>query len=229
MPDIETIAQSETAQTKYEPSTLSQMFESDERLSKTLWDMIYTKVESASDDQETHPFLRKVIASSPPETKWKLLAAKLLPDNREFAEARKILEEVLSKEPLSLAALHEFAVVMHLAKEDSVVYKKLEEAIEIAKGENKEGQRREIRFIRAQMLILQHKLEEALNNFEELRDEDPEDYRPYFALGVVYSLMNKNKEAKEVFRKLKEFSRGNFMVETFLQNEMISVVKRETF
>ncbi|KAJ4811719.1 Tetratricopeptide repeat (TPR)-like superfamily protein [Rhynchospora pubera] len=227
---VQTIApSSETADSTGESSsstesTLSQMLESNEQISDAIRQIIYTKLESAADDQETLSLLRKVISSRPSEVEWKLLAVKLLSDNREYREARKILEEVLSKEPLSLEALHEFAVVMHMAKEDSVVYEKLEEAMEIAKGENKEREVREIRFIKAQMLILQRKLEDALKSFEELRDEDPEDYRPYFAQGVVYSLMDKDNEAKEVFRKLKEISGGNFEVETFLQNGMSSIM-----
>ncbi|KAJ1703015.1 hypothetical protein LUZ63_002794 [Rhynchospora breviuscula] len=224
---VETIApSSETADSKMESSTstLSQMLESNEQISEAIRQIIYTKLESAEDDQETLSLLRKVISSRPSEVEWKLLAVKLLSDNREYGEARKILEEALSKEPLSLEALHEFAVVMHMAKEDSAVYEKLEEAMEIAKGENREREVREIRFIKAQILILQRKLEDALKSFEELRNEDPEDYRPYFAQGVVYSLMDKDNEAKEVFRKLKEISGGKFEVETFLQNGMSSIM-----
>ncbi|KAJ3706874.1 hypothetical protein LUZ61_010579 [Rhynchospora tenuis] len=220
----ETSSETAEANSETSTSTLSQMLESNEQISDAIRNIIYTKLESSADDQETLSLLRRVISSRPSEVEWKLLAVKLLSDNREYGEARKILEEVLSKEPLSLEALHEFAVVMHMAKEDSAVYEKLEEAMEIAKGENKEREAREIRFIKAQMLILQRKLEEALKSFEELRDEDPEDYRPYFAQGVVYSLMDKDDEAKKVFRKLKKISGGNFEVETFLQNGMSSIM-----
>jgi tetratricopeptide (TPR) repeat protein len=223
IPNIEIIARSEIAEPKSETSDLSHMLELKEQPSDALREMIYTKLESASDDQETITLLRKVIACHPSEVEWKLIAAKLLSDNREFTEARKILEEVLSQEPLSLEALHEFTFLMHLAKEDSVVYEKLEEAIEIAKGENKVNEVREIKFIKAQMLVLQHKLEEALRNFEELRNEDGEDYRPYFALGMIFSLLDKDKEAQQVFQKLKEISGGNFEVDTLLQSCMSSM------
>ncbi|KAF3340326.1 protein SLOW GREEN 1 [Carex littledalei] len=221
---VETIPLSESPESKSETSTLSQLLDSNEQLSDDLRKIIYTKIDTASYDEEKLSLLCKVISSRPSEIEWKISAAMLLSDKHEIAKARKILEEVLSQEPLSLDALREYAILMDLAKDYSAVYKRLEEAMEIANGENKKKEVRGIRFIKAWMLIFQHKLEEALKSLEELRIEDTEDYRSYFALGVVYSLMDKSKEAKEVFQKLKDLSGSNIEVETVLKNGRLGMV-----
>ncbi|CAN1839308.1 protein SLOW GREEN 1, chloroplastic [Linum perenne] len=49
-------------------------------------------------------------------------------------------------------------------------------------------------------------MEEALKIYDQLSKEDPEDFRPYFCKGMIYSLLNRNEEAEEQLAKYRELS-----------------------
>jgi len=100
------------------------------------------------------------------------------------------------------------------------VITRLEEALKIAEGENKAKEARDVRFIMAQIQFLQKNVEEALRNYQELAKEDPNDFRPYFCQGMIYSLLERNAEAREQFAKYRELSPKKFEVEGYLRTPL---------
>ncbi|KAJ6824155.1 protein SLOW GREEN 1, chloroplastic [Iris pallida] len=79
---------------------------------------------------------------------------------------------------------------------------------------------RDVKLILAQVKFLQKDVEEALEIYEELVREDPKDYRPWFCQGVIYSLTERNKEAREKFAKYKELVPKKFEVDAYLQSSL---------
>lgn len=63
-------------------------------------------------------------------------------------------------------------------------------------------------------------MDEALKSYEQLTREDPKDFRPYFCRGMIYSLLDKNAEAKEQFAKYRELSPKKFEVEGYLRTPL---------
>ncbi|KAL6518514.1 hypothetical protein OROGR_019016 [Orobanche gracilis] len=57
-------------------------------------------------------------------------------------------------------------------------------------------------------------LEEALEKFQQLIEENPRDFRPYLCKGIVYSLLEKRKEAEESFEIYRSLVPGEFPVST---------------
>lgn len=72
----------------------------------------------------------------------------------------------------------------------------------------------------AQILFLQKNVDEALEVYNELSKEDPKDFRPYFCRGMIYSLLDRNEEAKEQFGKYRELSPKKFEVDGYLRTPL---------
>ncbi|WOL05994.1 hypothetical protein Cni_G14726 [Canna indica] len=209
----------ETAEAESDPSVLSQFLDSNSEAVDALRSLLFQKLE-AGDDSEALAVLQRLIDAQPAETEWKFLAARLLNEMGEVAESRRLYEEILAVDPLSFEALFENAVLMDRCGEGDAVIERLEQALELAREEQKEKAARDVRLIMAQIQFLQKNVDEALSSYEELAKEDPNDYRPYFCQGVIYSLLDRNKEAREKFSKYHELAPKKFEVDGYLQTPL---------
>ncbi|XP_072955652.1 protein SLOW GREEN 1, chloroplastic [Typha angustifolia] len=205
--------------TNSDDSPLSRLLDSNPENTDALRSLVYAKLE-AGDDAEALSLLRRLIDARPPETEWKLLAARLLNEMGDAAESRRLFEEVLAADPLSFEVLFENAVLMDRCGEGAAALERLESALELARDGGNEKAARDVRLIIAQMQFLQKNVEDALTSYEELAKEDPKDYRPYFCQGVIYSLLDRNKEAREKFLKYHELSPKKFEVDAYLQTPL---------
>ncbi|MQL87732.1 hypothetical protein Taro_020287, partial [Colocasia esculenta] len=210
------------AEAEIVPSALSQFLESNDAAVEALRKLLYEKLDGG-EYAEGLRMLDRLMAARPSETEWKFLAARVHSEMGEAAEARRLLEEILAGDPLSFEALFENAVLMDRCGEGGAAVERLERALEVAQESEKEKEARDVRLIMAQLQFLQKKVEEALSSYEELAREDPGDYRPYFCQGVIYSLLDRNQEAREKFAKYKELSPRKFEVEGFLQTPLSRV------
>ncbi|RYR17223.1 hypothetical protein Ahy_B03g061991 isoform E [Arachis hypogaea] len=138
----------------------------------------------------------------------------------EIENARKVYEEILASNPLSFEALFENALLMDRSGEGEAVMKRLEEALAVAKEKNKAKEARDVRLIMAQIQFLQKNVDEALGIYQQLTKEDPSDFRPYFCRGMIYSLLDRNDEAKEQFAKYRELSPKKFEVDGYLRTPL---------
>ncbi|PHT60395.1 protein SLOW GREEN 1, chloroplastic [Capsicum baccatum] len=72
----------------------------------------------------------------------------------------------------------------------------------------------------AHVQFLQKNIDEALRSYDKLEKEDPKDFRSYFCKGMIYSLLDRNKEAREQFAKYKELSPRKFEMEGYLRTAL---------
>ncbi|CAN6464157.1 unnamed protein product [Victoria cruziana] len=181
--------------------------------------VVQQKLESG-EDAEALSVLQSLVRSQPGEPEWKFLTARLLNEMGRPEESRALFEEILAENPLSFEALFENSILLDRCGEGRAALERLESALSAAKLEAKEKEARDVRFIIAQILFLQKKVEESLASYQELAMEDPKDFRPYFCQGVIYSLLDRNAEAKEQFKKYKELAPRKFEVEGYLQTPL---------
>nr|GEU82246.1 protein slow green 1, chloroplastic [Tanacetum cinerariifolium] len=174
----------------------------------------------AGEDAESLELLKKLVSAQPENQEFRFLMARLLNEMGEVEPAREALEEILAKNPLSFEALFENALIMDSCGEGEKVIKRLESALEVAKIENKEKEARDVRLIIAQVQFLQKNVDEALKSYDELLSEDPNDFRPYFCKGMIYSLIDKSDEAKVEFAKYRELSPKKFEVEGYIRTPL---------
>ncbi|KAL4570203.1 hypothetical protein LXL04_025854 [Taraxacum kok-saghyz] len=207
-----------------EPATpdetlLPEFLESNSEAVSAMKTLLEEKLE-AGEDEESLKILKKLVSAQPENTDWKFLMARLLNEMGEAEPARAALEEILTENPLSFEALFENALLMDKCGEGEAVIQRLEKALEIAEEEKKEKEARDVRLIIAQVQFLQKNVDEALRSYDELLSEDPNDFRPYFCKGMIYSLMDKNDEAKVQFAKYRELSPKKFEVEGYLRSPL---------
>ncbi|KAK6931725.1 hypothetical protein RJ641_003518 [Dillenia turbinata] len=201
-------------------SPLSQFLEShQEEAPEALKSLLLQKREDG-EDEETLKILRKLVSAQPFNSDYKFLLARLLSEMGDTDEARQVFESILADNPLSFEALFENALLMDRCGEGEAVIRRLEEALKLAEDENKEKEARDVKLIMAQILFLQKNVDEALKSYDELAKEDPSDFRPYFCQGMIYSLMDRNEEAREKFKKYRELSPKKFEVEGFLRTPL---------
>ncbi|KAI4313377.1 hypothetical protein L6164_026364 [Bauhinia variegata] len=200
-------------------SPLSDFLETNSQAVDALKSLLQQKLENG-EDEEALKIVKSLASAQPAETEWKFLMARLMNEMGFFENARKVYEEILASNPLSFEALFENALLMDRSGEGGAVIKRLEEALAIAEEEHKAKEARDVKLIMAQIQFLQKNVEEALNMYQQLTNEDPKDFRPYFCRGMIYSLLDKNDEAKEQFDKYKELSPRKFEVEGYLRTPL---------
>ncbi|KAI3431167.1 TPR_REGION domain-containing protein [Psidium guajava] len=200
-------------------SPLTELLESDPESVDAMRKLLQQKLESG-EDQEALKILRRLVAAQPEVTEWKFLLARLLGEIGDTENARNVFEEILAANPLSFEALFENALLMDRCGQGEAVIKRLEEALRIAEEENKAKEARDVRLIMAQIQFLQKNVEGALKSYQDLAKEDPTDFRPYFCQGMIYSLLDKNAEAREQFAKYRELSPKKFDVEGYLRTPL---------
>ncbi|VVA98095.1 unnamed protein product [Arabis nemorensis] len=217
---VEEVKEEKKQQSEFEPnSPLYELLDSTPEAVQTLRSLLQQKLENG-EDEEALKLLEQLVAAQPEETEWKFLMARLLGEMGRSENARQVFEEILKRNPLSFEALFENALLMDRSGEGAAVLQRLEDALAIAESENMVKEIRDVRLIIAQIQFLQKNVDEALKSYEELTKEDPKDFRPYFCRGMIYSLLDKNFEAKEQFAKYRELSPKKFEVEGYLRTPL---------
>lgn len=181
--------------------------------------MLQQKLE-LREDEEALKILKQLVEAQPEVTDWKFLMARLFNEIGDAENARNVYEEILAANPLMFEALFENALLMDRNGQGEAVIKRLEEALRVAEEKNKAKEARDVRLIMAQIQFLQKNVDEALGIYQELTKEDPRDFRPYFCRGMIYSLLDKNDEAKEQFAKYRELSPKKFEVDGYLRTPL---------
>ena len=200
-------------------SPLSEFLETNSEAVDALKSLLQQKLENG-EDEEALKILKRLVSAQPEVTEWKFLMARLLNEMGDTENARKVFEEILAHNPLSFEALFENALLMDRRGEGEAVITRLQEALSIAEEKNKAKEARDVRLIMAQIQFLQKNVDEALNIYQQLTKEDPNDLRPYFCRGMIYSLLDKNVEAREQFAKYRELSPKRFDVEGYLRTPL---------
>ncbi|XP_050210764.1 protein SLOW GREEN 1, chloroplastic [Mercurialis annua] len=198
---------------------ISQFLQSDTEAIESLKSLLQQKLDNG-EDEEALKILTRLNEAQPLVTEWKFLTARLLNEMGRTQDARNVFEEILQLNPLSFEALFENALLMDRSGEGDAVIRRLQEALEIAEEGNKVKEARDVRFIMAQIQFLQKNVEEALRSYQELSKEDPSDFRPYFCRGMIYSLLDRNEEAREQFGEYRKLSPKKFEVEGYLQTPL---------
>ena len=209
----------EQDQEQAQKQPLSELLDSNSEAVEALKSLLQQKLENG-EDEEGLKVLRRLVSAQPNVTEWKFLMARLLSEMGDTENARKVFEEILDSNPLSFEALFENALLMDRCGEGEAVITRLEEALRIAEEGSKAKEARDVRLIMAQIQFLQKNVEEALKSYQELVKEDPNDFRPYFCQGMIYSLLDKNAEAKELFAKYRQLSPKKFEVEGYLRTPL---------
>lgn len=164
--------------------------------------------------------LQRLVVAQPEITDWKFLMARLFAEMGRISDARQLFDEILAVNPLCFEALFENALLMDRCGEGEAVVRRLEEALEVAEEGNKTKEARDVRLIIAQVQFLQKNVDEALMSYQQLENEDPSDFRPYFCKGMIYTLTDRDDEAREQFAKYKQLSPKKFDVDGYLRTPL---------
>ncbi|XP_051127452.1 protein SLOW GREEN 1, chloroplastic [Andrographis paniculata] len=171
--------------------------------------------------KEALGYAEKLIEQQPNEMEWRLLQALCYEMMGHLSKAKSLFKDILKQKPLLLRALHGLAMVMHKKHEGPAVFEMLERASDLARQQKKVNKERNIRILIAQMHLIKGDLESALEKFQALIDENPRDFRPYLCQGIIYSMLDKKRDADasfEIYQSLvpKEFPQRDFLDDVVL-------------
>ncbi|KAK8644489.1 hypothetical protein V6N13_123795 [Hibiscus sabdariffa] len=206
--------------------------------------LLYGKIRRGK-TEEAVECVEKLIDIEPDEVEWRLLQALCYEMMGQLSRAKRLFKEILEDTPLLLRALHGLAMVMHRNHEGPAVFEMLNEALKVALREKRVTEERNIRILIAQMHLVKGELEEAMKKFQDLINDNPRDFRPYLCQvrkkvfvamtvdfdkstvetgysGIIYSLLDKKKEAAEQFEIYhslvpEEFPQRGFLDEVVLE------------
>lgn len=173
-------------------------------------------------NKEALEFVKRLIDIEPNEVEWKLLQALCYELMGKLSTAKRLFKDILKERPLLLRALHGLALVMHKNHEGPAVFQMLSKALEVAQGEKRVTEERNIRILIAQMHVVEGELEEGLKQFQDLVKENPRDFRPYLCQGIIYSLLDKKKEAQEQFEIYRSLVPDEFPQRGFLDDVVLA-------
>ncbi|KAF5727674.1 protein SLOW GREEN 1 chloroplastic isoform X2 [Tripterygium wilfordii] len=171
---------------------------------------------------EASKYVERLIDIEPGEVEWRLLQALCYETMGDLSNAKKLFKEILKERPLLLRALHGLALVMHKNHEGPAVFEMLHKALTIAHRERRVTEERNIKILIAQMHVVVGELEEGLLKFQDLIDENPQDFRPYLCQGIILSLQNKKKEAEEQFELYESLVPEEFAQRGFLDDVVLA-------
>ncbi|KAI3930725.1 hypothetical protein MKX01_037171 [Papaver californicum] len=183
--------------------------------------ILYGKVRCRK-TEETFKYIERLIETEPDEVEWRLLQALSYEMLGDLSKAERFFKDILVDRPLLLRALHGLAMVMHKNHEDAALFEMLGKALEVAHNENRVTEERNIRILIAQMNVVKGNLEEGLNFFQDLVDDNPRDFRPYLCQGIIYSLLDKAKEAEEQFEIYRSLIPDEFPQRGFLDDDVLA-------
>ncbi|XP_017258673.1 protein SLOW GREEN 1, chloroplastic [Daucus carota subsp. sativus] len=172
--------------------------------------------------KEAVKYVERLIDVEPREVEWRLLQALCYEMTGELSKAKKLFKEILKTRPLLLRALHGLAMVMHKNLEGPAVFEMLNKALGTARRRKRVIEERNIRILIAQMHVVKGELEEGLKVYKDLIDENPTDFRPYLCQGIVYSLLDKKKEAEEQFEIYRSLVPEEFPQRGFLDDVVVA-------
>ncbi|PPR94077.1 hypothetical protein GOBAR_AA26593 [Gossypium barbadense] len=188
--------------------------------------LLYGKIRRGK-TQEAVECVEKLIDIEPDEVEWRLLQALCYEMMGQLSKAKRLFKEILEEIPLLLRALHVtfsnlgLAMVMHKNHEGPVVFEMLNEALEVAVREQRVTEERNIRVLIAQMHVVKGELEEGMKKFQDLINDNPRDFRPYLCQGIIYSLLDKKKEAAEQFEIYQSLVPEEFPQRRFLDDVVL--------
>ncbi|KAL6952991.1 hypothetical protein U1Q18_040904 [Sarracenia purpurea var. burkii] len=172
--------------------------------------------------KEAVRYVERLIDVEPEEVEWRLLEALCYEMMGELNKAKRLFKEILAKRPLLIRALHGLAMVMHKNHEGPAVFEMLNKALCVACREKRVTEERNVRILIAQMHVVKGELEEGLKIFQILVDENPRDFRPYLCQGIIYSLLDKKKEAEEQFETYRSLVSEEFPQRGFLDDVVLA-------
>eukprot|EP00249_Psilotum_nudum_P022166 c28400_g1_i1 orf=217-1821(+) len=182
--------------------------------------LLYTRMETG-DIPHALKILERLIALEPHELEWKFMKAQCHEYVGDLRLAKAGFEEILRVEPLSSRALQGMVTVMDRTGETDSALEMIWAALTRAIQEKRIAEARDLRLLIGQVYTLQGKLEEALQQYTVMIDEDPKDFRPYLCQGLVYSILGKTGEADKRFKKYRQLCPKDFPNRKFLDELML--------
>ncbi|KAL2628722.1 hypothetical protein R1flu_013408 [Riccia fluitans] len=187
---------------------------------KALQALLYMRLKKG-EVKSAMPVVEKLIEMQPEQLEWKFIRAQGFEFVGDLEQARQAFQEILDLKPLSARALQGLAVVMQKNGEDEQALELLAEAVKAAveSGQTKEASN--LRMLLGQMHTIQGNLDEAMEQYRTVVEQDPQDYRPYLCQGLVYSIIGEEAEAEKQFRRYRKLCPKDFPHRGFLDELML--------
>lgn len=183
--------------------------------------VLYSRM-SKGDTDKAMKIIERLMFLEPYDLQWRFLKAQLHEFKGQVDEAKRGFRELLEIEPFSIQALQALAMVMHNCGEDETMMEMLEGTLERALQAKKETEAYNLKLLLGHMYIVQDDLEKALEHYQRLVDEKPNDFRPYLCQGIVYSALDKKDEAEQKFEKYRKLVPEDFEMRGLLDEVMWS-------
>lgn len=153
---------------------------------------------------EAFSVLDRMMELQPDNTEYPLLKSHLLIQSGEIDLAKQSFEEIIAENPFSVEAYNGLVMASREGGESlSWVLERVKKCIEMCRKEKRKEDERYFRMLKAEILVCEGKYEEGIRVYEELKKEDPRDFRVYLCEGIAYLLMKKMEEAEKMFEKYK--------------------------
>ncbi|KAK1390181.1 hypothetical protein POM88_018359 [Heracleum sosnowskyi] len=172
----------------------------------------------SGDYEESLRISKELVSAQPELPEWKISSAMILKQMGETLKAFNVFDQMLSENPLEPDALFQNALLLISNGKEVEAIKRLEKALELAKETNNTPVIRDVRLVIARVMVGQKKFDEALESFNELEKEDPNDWRIYFSKSMLFHCTDRHAEAAEQFHKSDQLFSKAIQNDGFMSN-----------
>lgn len=144
--------------------------------------------------------LEKLEISQPNELEWKYMKAEAHDMEGQSQLAKKIFEDILKVEPFSSRALQGLVLAMDQLDESDSALKILEDTWVRAKRENNRVEAGNFGMLIGQLYTFKGRMQDALQHYNGMLEEDANDFRPYICQGIIYSVLGDTDMADKQFQ-----------------------------
>ncbi|URE08525.1 chloroplast lumen common family protein [Musa troglodytarum] len=183
--------------------------------------VLYGKLKKGKREEAVR-LVERLIELEPDEVEWRLLQGLCYELMGKLDKAKRLFRDILKERPLLIRALHGLALAMHKSRESAAAFEMLHKALDLARRENRVTEERNIKILIAQMHVIVGDLEGASQHFQDLVNDDPRDFRPYLCQGIIYSLLDKKKEAEEQFEIYRSLLPDEFPQRSFIDDVILA-------
>ncbi|KAH7438481.1 hypothetical protein KP509_04G016800 [Ceratopteris richardii] len=160
----------------------------------------------------------KLQGLQPDEMEWKYLKAEAYDLDGKANLAKPIFQDILKVDPFSSRALKGLVLAMDQLDEGDAALKLIEDTWNKAKQEKNHEEARNFGILLGQVHTLKGRMEEALQHYQKMIEEDATDFRLYLCQGIIYSVLGELDTAEKMFETFEKLCPIDLPERKFFEN-----------
>lgn len=158
--------------------------------------------------------LEKLIELNPEQTQYKVLLAQTFQETGQRDSAAQTYRNILATQPGNMDALQGFVTLLVEEQRPAAATELIQATLDNAPKANQANpdsiNETAVKLLLGQVYVAQQQYDQALDVYDKLIAEEPQDFRPVFAKAILLREQGKTKEASILFNSAEKLAPGQY-------------------